>query len=620
MIDHLTINHKSLPCSFKILAEFPPERREFENEYFSDKFVNRADDDQRILTIAACQHEFGVDVESSIDLSNGFEDAKATILAAVDKVTGDSPDVGAVFESTVLDALRLMRQSNPAEFQRMRLKIKKSSTDIRISDLDAAIRDGEDNEAEKESADLLMEMAKTRCTLFHCLDNDPYAVFVRSGHRECWRITSEGFREWLTFQCYIERRRVPGEKSLKAAISTLGGIAKFEGEARSVPLRVANHDGAVWLDLCDDLWRAVEVKSTGWRIDPAPPVMFIRTASMRALPEPVSGGDLSRLWRVVNIPPEERLIVLAWMLECLRTETPYAVLELTGEEGSAKSSTQQYLREIIDPNRVNLRAAPKTIEDVFISAKNAHVISYNNLSCIKSEYQDALCVLATGGGFSSRTLYTNGEETVMDVKRPVMLNGIATIVTAQDLLGRTVHIDLPSIEARLSEVEIKQSFEQFKGEILGGLLDLFVNVLMELPKIEIPENKRPRMADFAHLGEAVYRVNGRKPGEFLADYEEKRRDGVHRTLDASPVAVACLAYLDRDLAGYEGTVKGLFEAVTPHRPEGEAWPRSPKGFADGLRRVAPALRLIGINARISDRPGKHGYTCLLKTMGSHTPA
>jgi hypothetical protein len=619
MIGVITNKQDPLACHHKILPKIPSEC-EFMNDFRDNHIVNNYNDHHRP---ALTSTDFHPDTTNKDEFSSNppstFEVAKATVKAAIDKVTGDNPDVGAVFEDSVLDALRMLRHTSPAEFQRMRLKIKKASTDIRISDLDAAIRDGEDNEAEKESADLLMDMAKNRCTFFHCQDNDPYAVFVKSGHRECWRIHSEGFREWLTFQYYIERKRVPGEKSLKSAISTLAGIAKFEGETRSVPLRVANHAGAVWIDLCDDLWRAVEITSTGWRIDSAPPVMFIRTAAMRPLPEPEPGGNLSHLWRIVNIPPEERLIVLAWVLECLRTETPYAVLELTGEEGSAKSSTQLYLREIIDPNRVNLRAAPKSIEDVFISAKNAHVISYNNLSCIKPEYQDALCVLATGGGFSSRTLYTNGDETVMDVKRPVMLNGIATIVTAQDLLGRTVHIDLPSIEARLSEVEIKQTFEQFKGEILGGLLDLFVRVLEELPKIEIPENKRPRMADFAHLGEAVYRVYGRNPGEFLTDYEEKRRDGVHRTLDASPIAVACLAYLDRDLTGYEGTVKGLFEALTPHRPEGEIWPRSPKGFADGLRRIVPALRLIGINARISDRPGKYGYTCFLKTTVANAP-
>lgn len=555
------------------------------------------------------------EVQETVDAATtagNIEAAKQVIKAATGKASSDTPDPGAVFESGVVEALRLLRRFDPAEFQRSRLAIKKASREIRISDLDEAVRGGEDA-VEKEIAGTLVDMARRACTLFHCPDNDAYAVFEKAGHRECWRINGEGFSEWLCFQHYTERGRVPGDKPLKAALSTLTGVAKFEGQERPVYLRVANCDGAVWLDLCDSAWRAVSITSSGWTIHEKPPVMFTRTASMRSLPEPEPGGDLSPLWRIVNIPEDERLIVLAWLLECLRSETPYAVLELTGEEGSAKSSAQHYLREIIDPNRANLRAAPKAIEDVFISARNAHIVSYNNLSYVKPEYQDALCVLATGGGYAGRTLYTNGEETVIDLKKPVMLNGIATIVTAQDLLGRTVHIDLPAIERRLSEVEVKRSFEESKGGILGGLLDLFTAVLAILPGVAIPEDKRPRMADFAHLGEAVYRAYGRKAGEFLADYEEKRRDGVHRTLDASPVAVACLSYLDKNLCGYEGTVKGLYETVAPFRPEGEAWPRSPKGFADGLRRVAPALRLIGTNARISDRPGMHGYTCILKT-------
>ena len=166
-------------------------------------------------------------------------------------------------------------------------------------------------------------------------------------------------------------------------------------------------------------------------------------------------------------------------------------------------------------------------------------------------------------------------------------------------------------------MEIKNDFEAHKGSILGGLLDLFVRVLALLPMVSIDETKRPRMADFAHLGEAVYQASGKEAGEFLADYEVKRRDGVHRTLDGSPVAVACMAYLEQANLGFEGTVKGLFEAVSPYRPEGEAWPKSPRGFADVLRRVAPAMRLIGVDAGIGIKPTREGYPCWLKPAQSH---
>ncbi len=538
-----------------------------------------------------------------------------TVAEAIKKARRGDP--AAVFEESVIQALRLIKQQSTVEFQRLRLDIKKAAKGVRISELDDAIRGEDEVGHERGLSAMLVDMARERCQLFKTEDREAYATFVNNGHRECWRIGSEGFSEWLSFSCYRETGTVPNDKGMAAALGTLAGIAKFEGEERHVNVRVACHEGAVWLDLTNDAWQAIEITAGGWRIVDTPPVMFTRARDMRPLPTPEPGGDLAELWSIVNVPEDERLIVLAWLLECLRSETPYAVLELTGEQGSAKSTTQHYLRELIDPNRANLRAAPKAVEDVFISAKNAHIVSFENLSYMKPEYQDALCIMATGGGYAARKLYTNSEETVFNVKKPVMLNGIAVVVTAQDLLDRTVHISLPSIEARLSAAELATSFEENRAAILGGMLDLFVKVLGLLPAIKIDQRQRPRMADFAHLGEAVYQAHGRQAGEFLADYAEKRRDGVHRTLDASPVAVACLSWLDLNPQGHDGTVKELFETVTKFKPDGEAWPKSAKGFADSLRRITPSLRLIGINARIGERPGKHGTPCLLKKMGLH---
>src|SRR5262249_46325227 len=64
-----------------------------------------------------------------------------------------------------------------------------------------------------------------------------------------------------------------------------------------------------------------------------------------------------------------------------------------------------------------------------------------------------------------------------------------------------------------------------------------------------------------------------------------------------PVAVAIQAFLAARPAGIIAPVKEIMEAVSVHKPQGEAWPRSPKGFADAMRRAATALRTIRIEVK-----------------------
>jgi len=80
-----------------------------------------------------------------------------------------------------------------------------------------------------------------------------------------------------------------------------------------------------------------------------------------------------------------------------------------------------------------------------------------------------------------------------------------------------------------------------------------------------------------------------------------REDGVLRTIDASPVGAALLAYLgERD--GFTGKLAPLLACLAGHRPPGEAsWPKTAKGLGDALRRLAPALRMIGFNCTSSKK-------------------
>lgn len=519
-------------------------------------------------------------------------DADALALAA------EAGDVGAPFEPAALATLRNLQAQNVAGWVRLRNRLKRAG--VGVTELDRQLRhgDGAPPDDDETVADKLIALARSQCRFLHDAQREPYAVFEAAGARQVHGVLSSGFSDYLSHAYYTQHDRAPTETSLKVALATLRGQAQFEGEACEVFTRIAKTEAGYWLDLCNDAWQCVQVTATGWAVVAgAGAPLFTRSASMRPLPVPERGGTLDALWPLVNIPEADRLLVLAWMLECLRADTPHVVLELVGEAGCAKSSTQRALRRLIDPNQADLRAAPKSVEDVWIAARNSHLVSLNNLSHLHPQYQDALCVLATGGGYSTRKLYTNAEETILELRKPIMLNGISVLVTAQDLLDRCLHVDLPTIHSRAEEGDLEARFEAAQPALLGALLDLFVKVLAALPSVSIAPEHRPRMADFAALGEAVFRVHGEPAGAFLARYSDMRVDGVRRTIDASPVGAALAAYLADVSGGFNGTLSELLDRLDRYRPHGEAWPRSPKGLGDALRMLAPALRLIGFECK-----------------------
>ena len=140
-----------------------------------------------------------------------------------------------------------------------------------------------------------------------------------------------------------------------------------------------------------------------------------------------------------------------------------------------------------------------------------------------------------GGGFSTRKLYSDSDESVLEVKRPVIINGISAIATRPDLIDRVIHIDLPKIKKHKTEEKLKQEFENDLPFILGGLLTIFSDTLGALPSVTI--HKLPRMADFVLLGEAVHKalqINHSFDEVFL----KNRTESLRRSLESSPVAMA----------------------------------------------------------------------------------
>jgi hypothetical protein len=475
-------------------------------------------------------------------------------------------------------------------------------------DLDTAegLHHADDSEGkERESqASLLVKFAQERVELFHDANKNVYARDLSNG--EVRRIDGRAFRDWLTARFFEHAAKSARDQAVREAISTMSGIGRFSGECRTVNIRVAQHQDGYLLDLAEPgKNRAVRISPGSWDVLEEAPAMFIRPESMHALPEPTQAGTLDALWCMANVPEQSRLLVLTWLIECLRLDTPFPVLELIGEQGSAKSTTQAILRRMIDPNACDLRAAPRNQEDVFIGAGVNWLVSYENISHLHAPMQDAFCVLSTGGGFAKRKLYSDADEAVIQVKRPVAMNGIAVAITAQDLVDRTITVETSVITERAEVTDIWRQFKEQHPRLLGALLNVFAETLRLLPTVNLPPDRRPRLAEFARLGMAVALATGHKAERFMKEFEAARAEAIARTIDSSPVATAIIEWFEaRKCQPREDTVGVLFKEVEYFRPSGtDAWPKSAKGFGDALRRAAPALRTLEIECKSLGKQG-----------------
>ncbi|MFL6211815.1 MAG: DUF3854 domain-containing protein [Pyrinomonadaceae bacterium] len=448
----------------------------------------------------------------------------------------------------------------------------------------------------KTQASVLVEVTEG-AELFHTSDGDAYATIQVNGHHETWPLKSRGFRDWLSKRYYETEGSIPNSQALQDALNTLQGIARHEGQAIEIHTRLAANDGCIWLDLCDEGWRAVKISAEGWEVVSESPVKFRRTRGMRALPTPVSGGSISLLRDLVNVAAGDWVLLISWLVTAFRPGYPFPILVLHGEQGSAKSTVSKMLRELIDPNVAPLRSEQRDERDLMLAATNSWIIALDNLSKLPNWLSDALCRLSTGGGFATRTLYENDEETLFMAMRPIILNGIEELTTRSDLLDRSVIIHLPAIPPakRKTEAEVWQKFESIRPYMLGSLLDAVSHALRHVGHVQLEQ--KPRMADFALWATAAEESFGLARGAFMSALTGNRENANELALDASLIAAPLVEFIQQE-ERWQGKPSELLEELNKRASDEmkkqQGWPKRSNTLSGAIKRIAPNLRAIGV--------------------------
>lgn len=310
---------------------------------------------------------------------------------------------------------------------------------------------------------------------------------------------------------------------------------------------------------------------------------------------PTRDGSVELLRPFLNVRADEDFaLARAWLHSALRGRGPYPILVLTGEQGSAKSTFAAILRALIDPNSAPLRALPREERDLFIAATNAHVLCFDNVSGVPFWISDALCRIATGGGFALRMLFTDQDEVLFDAQRPIIQNGIDDVVERPDFADRSIFSRLDPIpeEKRKLEKDLWCDFERDRPAILGALLDDVARGLNRLPKIKLRHT--PRMADFAAWGVACEPDN--KP-IFETAYADNRDDIVANVIESDVVSSTLLQFMCGRFE-WRGNASELLLELTQLAGQtitrSKKWPVDAARLSGRLTRAATFLRKAGI--------------------------
>jgi hypothetical protein len=458
-------------------------------------------------------------------------------------------------------------------------------------------------------ATMLVEMVQEKSLLFHSPQGNAYAAVQVNEHQEVFALNSRTMREWCGRLYWDANGNVPGSQALQDALNVLTAIALFEGPELPIFIRLGGQGDCLYLDLADETWRVVEITRSGWQLVGRSPVMFRRPKTLGKLPTPVRGGKLDDLFSLFNLAlPGQARLLLAFLLGAFQLFGPFPLLNVSGEQGSAKSTATRLLKALIDPSAPLLRSLPRNEHELLLAAQNNLVLAIDNVSRLQPWMSDALCRLSTGGGIGVRKLYSDDEEVVLGAVRPVIVNGITDFITRPDLLDRAILLELAPIPdaMRRTEKEVWTCFESLHPGLLGLLLDLVSAILANLDQTQI--NEPPRMADFILWVSAAEVALGWESGTLLQDYNENHNRGRAVVLEASSVAHALMRYLNSLLqqgqSTWRGSVSTLFAALQLLlSPEDDEFPTTAHHLSGELRRLSPSLRHQNVHLRFDERVG-----------------
>jgi hypothetical protein len=418
-----------------------------------------------------------------------------------------------------------------------------------------------------------------------------HAIY-NNGSRHVFRVDSQEMKRVLAGRC-------KNPNDIKTITTYLDGLAGSGGVMHQMENRIAKRESGIWIDAATKQGEAFNITSNGWRVVDKPPLFFRHFEHQ--LPIVAESGykkDFDEYLSLMNLSSEEdRILFAGYAATLFIPDIDHPIIMPLGPQGSAKTTMSLMTKMLIDPSKTPLLTVPDNAEKLPMMFHFNYFPVFDNCKYFPQEASDMFCRACTGGGISTRKLYTDMEEVCFSFHSPIILNSVSCPSMSQDFIDRTMIINLDRIleqnrkEKGIIDEQRDALLPRVRGYLMGIVADAIGSDAPTPPLL-------PRLADFARRADACATAMGFKQGSYIETYILAARESAMEAVRSDLVAEALLDYLE-ETGSWDGPASELLKHLAERvgsNSKSPNWPKDSSKFSDALfGRLKPGLGLLGWN-------------------------
>ncbi len=498
-------------------------------------------------------------------------------------------------------------------------------------------RKDHDEDNHKNNSTLLIEIAEEKIEM---LFKDQYGeghvrATVNNDHLEIMPINSSKFTRFISKSFYENYGYILSKETINGVVQIIQAKAEF-GETRyDLFLKVARYNGDLYYDLTNNKHQVIRIfinkeKGIGeWEILDTTPVPLFRrynqipqdlpsfsipsklkvdsNSSEDSISSQVYDDPLDIfLTNLTNIKiKNDRLLVKISLISYFVPDIPHIIMLIHGSKGSAKSTFQLMMKNIVEPAKPSLLTLHNRSDEFIQQLAHNYLPTYDNIKYVPKWLSDEVCKAVTGVGQTKREIYSIDNDKIYEYKHCLIFNGINLAFSEADVLDRSILIRLEEIDDnnRKTEEDILEEFNDLKPDILKVIFDTLANAMAikEDVKDRLKRlGKLPRMTDYAVWCEAISQSLGNKEGQFLDVYYDNLSLQNDEVVESSLVAKVIIEFM-ADKAEWKESATELLSTLTSVLSDKDervvksrSWPNSSNSLSRKINELTSTLKKRGI--------------------------